>query len=159
MLAKSVGRSVSIIGNEQHSGFGLSNFALTEVRKRGGVTGHPSALNRNMHMQTHLIITENTTVHTQPATAHRSLPIVGAWGESIHWTFAASTLTILHTYFNTLSRLSVLSMVVLGQTACSAGTEVLTHTHTHTHTHTLILTRYSSSRLLVPIPHRPMHNA
>ena len=59
---KNVSRSVSIIGNEQQNGFGSSNFAVTEVHKRGRVTGHPSVFNRNMHTQTHVIIRENTTV-------------------------------------------------------------------------------------------------
>ena len=98
MLAKNVGRSVSIIGNEQQNGFGSSNFAVTEVRKQGRVTGHPSALNRNMHTQKHAITTENTTVYTLYAShIRRSLLIVGTWGEYIHWAFAAIALTILHT--------------------------------------------------------------
>ena len=46
MLAKSVGISVGIIANEKRNGFGLSNFAAAEVRKRGRVTGDPSARNR-----------------------------------------------------------------------------------------------------------------
>ena len=45
MLAKNVGRSVSIIANEQRNGFGSSDFAAAEVCKRGRVTGHSSALN------------------------------------------------------------------------------------------------------------------
>ena len=46
MLAKNVGRSVGIIANEQRNGFGSSDFAAAEVRKRGRVTGDPSAHNR-----------------------------------------------------------------------------------------------------------------
>ena len=45
MLAKSIDRSVGIIANEQRNGFGLSDFAAAEVRKRGRVTGDPSAHN------------------------------------------------------------------------------------------------------------------
>ena len=46
MLAKNVGRSVGIIANEQRNGFGSSDFAAAEVRKRGRVTVDPSAHNR-----------------------------------------------------------------------------------------------------------------
>ena len=46
MLAKNVGRRVGIIANEQRNGFGSSDFAAAEVRKRGRVTGDPSAHNR-----------------------------------------------------------------------------------------------------------------
>ena len=46
MLAKNGGRSVGIIANEQRNGFGSSDFAAAEVRKRGRVTGDPSAYNR-----------------------------------------------------------------------------------------------------------------
>ena len=46
MLAENVGRSVSIIANERRNGFSSSDFAAAEVRKRGRVTGDPSAHNR-----------------------------------------------------------------------------------------------------------------